>query len=39
MKILSESNGILIRKPYEKNLKKGMECDVILYDNIISNKI
>ena len=39
MKILSESNGILVRKPYEKNLKKGMKCDVLLYDNIINNKI
>ena len=39
MKILSESDGILIRKPYEKNLKKGMKCDVLLYDSIINNKI
>jgi len=39
MKILSESNGILIRKPYEKNLKKGTECNVVLYENIINNKI
>ena len=39
MKILSESNGILIRKPYEKNLKKGTKCDVLLYENIINNKI
>ena len=35
MKILSESNGILIRKPYEKNLIKGTECDVLLYENIV----
>ena len=39
MKILSESNGILIRKPYEKNLIKGTECDVLLYENIIRNNI
>ena len=39
MKILSESNGILIRKPYEKNLIKGTECDVLLYENIIKNNI
>ena len=39
MKILSESNGILIRKPYEKNLRKGTECDVLLYKNIVNNKI
>ena len=39
MKILSESNGILIRKPYEKHLKKGTKCDVLLYENIINNKI
>ena len=39
MKILSESNGILVRKPNEKNLKKGMKCDVLLYDDIINNKI
>ena len=39
MKILSESNGILIRKPYEKNLIKGTECDVILYENIVRNNI
>jgi len=39
MKILSESNGILIRKPYEKNLIKGTECDVLLYENIVRNNI
>ena len=39
MKILSESNGILIRKPYEKNLIKGTECDVLLYENIVGNNI
>ena len=39
MKILSESNGILIRKPYEKNLIKGTECDVLLYENIVKNNI
>ena len=39
MKILSESNGILIRKPYEKNLIKGTECDVLLYENIVENNI
>tara|TARA_B100001564_G_scaffold279085_1_gene241234 strand:+ start:393 stop:512 length:120 start_codon:yes stop_codon:yes gene_type:complete len=39
MKILSESNGILVRKPYEEKLKKGMKCDVLLYDDIINNKI
>ncbi len=39
MKILSESNGILIRKPFEKNLKKGTECNVLLYENILNNKI
>ena len=39
MKILSESNGILIRKPYEKNLIKGTECNVILYENIFNNHI
>ncbi len=39
MKILSESNGILIRKPYEKNLIKGTECYVLLYENIVSNNI
>ena len=39
IKILSQSNGILIRKPYEKNLKRGTECDVILYENIINNQI
>ena len=39
MKILSESNGILVRKPYQKNLKKGMKCDVLLYNDIINNKI
>ena len=39
MKILSESNGILVRKPYEKNLKKGIKCDVLLFDDIINNKI
>ena len=39
MKILSESNGILIRKPYEKNLMKGTECDVLLYENMFNNHI
>ena len=39
MKILSESNGILIRKPYEKNLIKGTECDVLLYENMVRNNI
>ena len=39
MKILSKSNGILIRKPYEKNLIKGTECDVLLYENIVGNNI
>ena len=39
MKILSESNGILIREPNEKNLKKGTKCDVVLYENIFNNKI
>ena len=39
MKILSESNGILIRKPYEHHKKKGTKCDVLLYENIINNKI
>ncbi|MDC2966022.1 molybdopterin molybdotransferase MoeA [Alphaproteobacteria bacterium] len=39
MKILSESNGILIRKPYEKNLIKGTECNVLLYENIFNNHI
>ena len=39
MKILSESNGILIRKPYEKNLIKGTECNVLLYENILNNHI
>ena len=39
MKILSESSGILIRKPYENNLKKGTECNVVLYENVINNKI
>ena len=39
MKILSESNGILIRKPYEKNLIKGTECYVLLYENIVGNNI
>ncbi|MAI29501.1 MAG: hypothetical protein CMP38_04745 [Rickettsiales bacterium] len=39
MKILSESNGILVRKPFEKSLKKGAECNVLLYENIINNKI
>ena len=39
MKILSESNGILIRKPYEKNLIKGTECNVLLYENIFNHHI
>ena len=39
MKILSDSNGILVREPYEKSLKKGTECNVVLYENIINNKI
>ena len=39
MKILSESNGILIRKPYEKNLIKGTECNVLLYENMFINHI
>ncbi len=39
MKILSESNGILIRKPYEKNLIKGTECNVLLYENMFNNHI
>ena len=39
MKILSESNGILIRKPYEKNLMKGTECNVLLYENMFNNNI
>ena len=39
MKILSESNGILIRKPFEKNLIKGTECNVLLYENIFNNHI
>ena len=39
MKILSESNGILIRKPYEKNLIKGTECSVLLYENIFNHHI
>ena len=39
MKILSKSNGILIRKPYEKNLIKGTECNVLLYENIFNNHI
>ena len=39
MKILSKSNGILIRKPYEKNLIKGTECNVLLYENIFNHHI
>ena len=39
MKILSKSNGILIRKPYEKNLIKGTECNVLLYENMFINHI
>ncbi len=39
IRILGESNGILVRKPFEKNLNKGTKCEVLLYDNIISNKI
>jgi molybdopterin molybdotransferase len=39
MKILSKSNGILIRKPYEKNLIKGTECNVLLYENMFVNRI
>ena len=39
MKILSDSNGILIRKPFEKNLIKGTECSVLLYENIFNHHI
>ena len=32
-KILKESDGILVRKPYAKEILKNSECDVILFND------
>jgi len=38
-KILNESDGILMRKPYSRSSKSGQSLDVILYQNILNNEI
>ena len=38
-KILKESDGILIRKPYAKQISKNSKCDVILFNDSFTNEI
>lgn len=38
-KILKDSDGILIRKPYAKEILKNSECDVILFNDSFTHEI
>lgn len=38
-KILKESDGILIRKPYAKEISKNSICDVILFNDSFTQEI
>ena len=39
LKILNESDGLLIRKPYEKELLPGTKCKVLLFKELNRNQI
>jgi len=38
-KILKESDGILIRKPYAKKISENSKCDVILFNDTFTQEI
>mgnify|MGYP001257648825 CR=1 FL=1 len=39
IKVLSDSDGIFIRKPFENEIPAGTKCKVLLFRNIFSGKI
>ena len=39
LKILKESDGLLIRKPFEKELLPGTKCRVLLFEKLNRNEI
>lgn len=39
IKVLSDSDGIFIRKPFENEIPAGTKCKVLLFRNILSGKI